>query len=72
VIAHFNFQNDVMMQDVAPYNFPNDINMAEVSCSKSVPIGPGNHKTLPHAEDLMDTGKMLVEFASTDMFGDLN
>jgi hypothetical protein len=26
--AHFNFQNDVTMQDVAPYNFPNDIDMA--------------------------------------------
>jgi len=71
--AHFNFQNDVTMQDVAPYNFTNDINMAEASCSKSVPNTLSNHKTPPPVEDdLMDTDKMLVEFASTDMFGDLN
>jgi hypothetical protein len=60
------------MEDVAPYSFPNDINMAEASCSKKVPTEPSNHKTLPHVEDLMDIDKMLVEFASTDMFGDLN
>ena len=46
--------------------------MAEASCSKSVPNAPSNHKTLPTTEDLMDTDKMLEEFASTDMFGDLN
>ena len=60
------------MEDVAPYNFPNDIDMAEASCSKRVPIEPSDNKTLPPAEDLMDTDKMLVEFASTDMLGDLN
>jgi hypothetical protein len=71
--AHFKFQNDVTMQDVAPYNFPNDINKAEASCSKSVPNTLSNHKTLPPVEDdLMDIDKMLVEFASTDIFGDLS
>jgi hypothetical protein len=60
------------MEDATPYNFPNDINVAEASCSKSVPNAPSNQKTLPPAKDLMDTDKMLMEFASTDMFGDLN
>lgn len=60
------------MEDVAPYNFPNDIDMVEASCSKMVSIKPSDNKTLPPKEDLMDTNKMLWEFASTDLFWDLN
>uniref|UniRef100_J3NDB7 Uncharacterized protein n=1 Tax=Oryza brachyantha TaxID=4533 RepID=J3NDB7_ORYBR len=69
---HFNFQKDVTMEDVAPYNFPNDIDMTNASCSKTVPIEPSNNETQLPEKKLMDTDKMLVEFTSTDMFGDLN
>jgi hypothetical protein len=47
---------------------PNDTNGA--SCSQDVPSGPNNATSLHTSEDPTGTENMMVEYASTDMFGD--
>jgi hypothetical protein len=47
---------------------PNDTNGA--GCSQDVPSGPSNTMSLHTSEDPTGTENMMVEYASTDMFGD--
>jgi hypothetical protein len=41
-------------------------------CSQDVPSGPSSTTTLQKSEDPMGTENMMVEYASTDMFGDFD
>jgi hypothetical protein len=41
-------------------------------CSQDVPSGPSDTTTLQQSEDPMGTENMMVEYASTDMFGDFD
>jgi hypothetical protein len=48
--------------------YPDDTDGA--SCSQEVPSGPSSTTILQKSEDPMGTENMMVEYASTDMFGD--
>ena len=53
--AHFNIRPDTIRN--------------EAGCSQQVPIEPSNNN-IRGGEDLADTGNMIVEYASNDIFGD--
>lgn len=55
--AHFNLQTDTTK---------------EASCSQDVPKEPSNNKTPLQSEDPFNKDDMIIEYASNDMFGDLN
>lgn len=42
----------------------------EVSGLQDIPLGPSNAVTLPQSKDPVGTEEMMVEFTSTDMYGD--
>ena len=53
----------------AHFNIRPDTTRNEAGCSQQVPMEPSNNN-IRGGEDLADTGNMIVEYASNDIFGD--
>jgi len=53
----------------AHFNIRPDTTKNEAGCSQQVPMEPSNNN-IREGEDLADTGNMIVEYASNDIFGD--
>jgi hypothetical protein len=53
----------------AHFNLQPDTTREEAGCSQQVPMEPSNNN-IRGGEDLADTGNMIVEYASNDIFGD--